>query len=215
MNWETFFADVPDFRLNRRKKHNLLDILVIALVAVVCGADNFEEMELYGRQKEAFLRTFLTLPNGIPAHDTFNRVFKYLDKQAFGDYLYRWSSQILAELDQDMTQIGIDGKVLRATAKKGYKKSGLCIVSAWVGEHRLVLGQEKVSAKSNEKTAIPVLLASLDLKDSLVSIDAIACEKTNADQIISQEGHYLLALKKIRPPFLNRSVSACNRQNPN
>lgn len=196
MNWETFFADVPDFRLNRRKKHHLLDILVIALLAVVCGADDFEEMELYGRQKETFLRTFLVLPNGIPSHDTFNRVFKYVDKQAFGDCLYRWSSQILAKLEPHMTHIGIDGKVLRATAKKGHKKSGLCIVSAWVGEQRLSLGQEKVAAKSNEKTAIPELLTSLALKDSLVSIDAIACEKTNADQIVQQEGHYLLALKK-------------------
>lgn len=196
MNWETFFANVSDFRLNRRKKHNLLDILVIALLAVVCGADDFEEMALYGRQKEAFLRTFLALPNGIPSHDTFNRVFKYLDKQTFGDCLYRWSSQILAKLETDMTHIGIDGKVLRATAKKGHKKSGLCIVTAWVGEHRLVLGQEKVATKSNEKSAIPELLTSLTLKDSLVSIDAIACEKTNADQIVLKEGHYLLALKK-------------------
>ncbi|QMW04974.1 ISAs1 family transposase [Spirosoma foliorum] len=199
MNWEAFFADVPDFRLNRRKKHDLLDILVITLLAVICGADDFEEVELYGRQKEAFLRTFLKLPNGIASHDTFNRVFKYLDKEAFGDCLYRWSSQIIATLAQQMNQISIDGKVLRGTAKKGHKKSGLCIVSAWVGEYRLVLGEEKVAAKSNEKTAIPELLTSLALVDSLVSIDAIGCEETNADLIVQKKGHYLLALKKNQP----------------
>lgn len=196
MNWETFFANVPDFRLNRSKKHQLLDILVVALLAVICGADDFEEIALYGRQKEAFLKTFLSLPNGIPSHDTFNRVFRYLDKNAFGDCLYRWSSQILAHVGESLTQISVDGKVMRATAKAGKKKSGLCIVSAWVSEHCLVLGQERVADKSNEKTAIAALLNSLDLGDSLVSIDAIACEQTNADRIVEGGGHYLLALKQ-------------------
>ena len=196
MNWETFFADVPDFRLNRRKKHNLLDILVIALLAVICGADDFEEIALYGQHKEAFLKTFLDLPNGIPSHDTFNRVFRLMDKKAFGTCLHRWSSQILDTLSEPLTQISVDGKVLRATAKAIQKKSGLCVVSAWVSEHRLVLGQERVAAKSNEKTAIPELLKSLDLNDSLVSIDAIACEPTNAELIVEGGGHYLLALKR-------------------
>ncbi|MBN8826661.1 ISAs1 family transposase [Spirosoma sp.] len=89
MDWTTFFANVPDFRLNRRKRHLLLDILVITLLAVICGADDYEEIALYGRQKEPFLRTFLSLPNGIPSHDTFNRVLKFLDKDAFADCLYR------------------------------------------------------------------------------------------------------------------------------
>lgn len=211
MNWETFFANVPDFRLNRRKKHQLLDILVITLLAVICGADDFEEVELYGRQRESFLRTFLALPNGIPSHDTFNRVFKYLDKQAFGECLYRWSSQLLAKLADGMTQIAIDGKVLRATAKKGHKKSGLCIVSAWVGEHRLVLGQETVAAKTSEKTAIPDLLANLALKDSLVSIDAIACEQANADLIVEREGHYLFALKNNQSTIYEQVSQRMNR----
>lgn len=196
MNWQTFFQDVPDFRLNRRKKHKLLDILVIALCAAVCGADDFEEIEAYGKQKETFLRTFLELPNGIPSHDTFNRVFKFLDKVAFGDCLYRWSKEILADLTVNLPQLCLDGKVQRATARRGKKKSGLCVVSAWVSEHNLVLGQERVDSKSNEKTAIPQLLDSLDLEGSLVSIDAIACQLSNADLIVGKEGHYLLALKK-------------------
>lgn len=196
MNWEIFFGSVPDFRKNRRKKHQLVDILVIALCAVISGADDFEEIEAYGRKKEGFLRTFLCLPNGIPSHDTFNRVFKLLDQKAFGECLYTWSRQILETLKSELTQINIDGKVLRATAKSGFKKSGICLVSAWVSEHELVLGQEKVSEKSNEKTAIPELLKSLDLKNALVSCDAAGCQLTNADLIVEKQGHYLFALKQ-------------------
>jgi DDE_Tnp_1-associated/Transposase DDE domain len=196
MNWQTIFENVPDFRINRRRKHNLLDILVISTCAVVCGADDFEEIAMYGTQKESFLRTFLELPNGIPSHDTFNRVFKFLDKNAFGDCLYRWSKEILSTFNEQYTQIGIDGKVLRATAKSGSKKSGLCLLTAWVSEHELVLGQQKVDTKSNEKTAVPELLNSLDLRNSIVTIDAMACELKNADLIVSKAGHYILALKK-------------------
>ena len=153
MNWQSVFQDVADFRMNRRKRHKLLDILVIALCAVVCGADDFEEIEAYGKQKEAFLCKFLELPNGIPSHDTasadrFNRVFKFLDKKSFGDCLYRWSKEILADLAVKLPQLCLDGKVQRATAKRGKKKSGLCVVSAWVSEHNLVLGQERVDSKS-------------------------------------------------------------------
>ena len=101
------------------------------------------------------MRTLLELPNGIASHDTFNRVFKFLDKKSFGECLYRWSREILSELGQNMHPLCIDGKVQRATAKGGRRKSGLCVVSAWVSEHRLVLGQERVETKSNEKTAIP------------------------------------------------------------
>ena len=195
MNWQTFFQDVPDFRINRRKQHNLLDILVISVCAFVCGADDFEDIALYGTQKEAFLRTFLELPNGIPSHDTFNRVLKFLDKEAFAESLYRWSKEILSTLNEQYTQINIDGKVLRATAKSGHKKSGLCLLSAWVSDHKLILGQQKVDSKSNEKTAVPDLLNSLDLKGSIVSIDAMACDVKNADLITSKQGHYILALK--------------------
>lgn len=196
MNWQTFFENVPDFRKNRRKKHQLVDILVIALCALISGADDFEEIEMYGRRKETFLRTFLDLPNGIPSHDTFNRVFRLMDKKAFGECLYRWSKQILEAVASELTQINIDGKVLRATAKSGFKKSGICLISAWVAEHQLVLGQEKTSVKSNEKTAIPELLASLDLKDALISCDAAGCQLKNADLIVGKQGHYLIALKK-------------------
>lgn len=196
MDFNKFFSDVPDFRLNRRKKHLLVDILAISVCAVVCGANDFKEIATYGRQKIGFLSGFLVLPNGIPSHDTFNRVFKFLDKERFSDCLHRWSKQILSSLQEELTHISVDGKVLCGTAKAGQKKSGICLVSAWASEHRLVLGQARVDGKSNEKTAIPELLGSLDLAGSLVSIDAIACERKNADLIVGKEGHYLLALKR-------------------
>lgn len=196
MDFNTFFAGVPDFRLNRRKKHLLVDILAIALFAIVSGADDFEEIEAYGKRKESFLRRYLTLPNGIPSHDTFNRVFKFMDKDAFGECLYTWSKELLSLLEAEMTQINLDGKVLRATAKAGAKKSGICIVSAWMAEQQLVLGQQTVGAKSNEKTAIPALIKSLDLQGGLVSCDAAGCQVSNAELIVEGQGDYLLAIKK-------------------
>lgn len=196
MDITTFFAGVPDFRLNRRKKHLLVDILAIALLAVVSGADDFEEIEAYGKRKEPFLRTFLALPHGIPSHDTFNRVFKFMDKDAFGACLYTWSKELLSFLEETMPQINLDGKVLRATAQAGAKKSGICIVSAWVAEQQLVLGQETVGTRSNEKTAIPELLKALDLEGALVSCDAAGCQASNAELIVAGQGDYLIAIKK-------------------
>ena len=199
MDWHNFFAEMPDFRVNRRKKHHLVDILVIALCALISGADDFEEIAAYGRRKEAFLRTFLALANGIPSHDTFTRVFRHMDTDAFGRCLYAWSAQALAAAPAALYPVNVDGKVLRGTAKTGAKKSGICIVTAWSSECSLVLGQEKVGAKSNEKTAIPDLLRVLDLRQALVSCDAAGCQRANADLIVAGGGHYLLALKKNLP----------------
>jgi hypothetical protein len=153
MYLQKIFSEVPDFRINRRKLHLLSDILVINLCGVISGANDFEDIAEYGRQKQDFLSKFLDLPNGIPSHDTFNRVFRYLDTQSFNSCLVKWSSEILSYLD--FYQVNIDGKVLRATAKEGEKKSGLCLISAWVSEQNVSLGQLKTPAMSSEKTAIP------------------------------------------------------------
>ena len=206
MDWHNFFAEMPDFRVNRRKKHHLVDILVIALCALISGADDFEEIAAYGRRKEAFLRTFLALANGIPSHDTFTRVFRHMDTDAFGRCLYAWSAQVLAAAPAPLHPVNVDGKVLRGTAKAGAKKSGICIVTAWSSECSLVLGQEKVGAKSNEKTAIPDLLRALDLRQALVSCDAAGCQRANADLIVAGGGHYLLALKKNLPTAYEQVV---------
>lgn len=187
MQWQQFFEEVPDFRLDRKKRHKLSAILMLSLCAVVSGADDFEDMQNYGKQKEGFLRTFLDLPNGIPSHDTINRVYNRLDKDKFAACLYKWSKELLDFMDY--YQLNIDGKVLRATGQAGKKHAGICLVSAWAQSQRLVLGQKKVEGKSNEKKAIPDLLDSLDLQGALVSIDAIACSEKTATNITDKGGY--------------------------
>lgn len=195
MNLRAIFSEVPDFRIAKKVKHYLHEILIISLCAVLSGAEDCEEIEEYGKQKEEFLRQFLELPNGIPSHDTFNRIFRFMDCKAFNKCLCKWSGEIVRHL-KDRYQINIDGKVLRATGKKGKKTAALCLVSAWVAEQHLSLGQVKVEKKSNEKTAIPLLLDELELNNALVSIDAMGCDKSTAKKIESKGGKYLLALKK-------------------
>lgn len=167
---------------------------MLSLCAVLSGAEDFEDIENYGRQKEDFLRQFLELPNGIPSHDTINRVFNRLDKDKFAESLYRWSREMLDFIKY--YQLNIDGKVLRGTGQAGKKQAGICLVSAWAEEQRLVLGQRKAEEKSNEKTAILELLEALDLQGALVSIDAIACTPKTAEIITRKGGDYLLSLKK-------------------
>lgn len=189
------FKSVPDYRRDcALKLHLLSDILSLSLCAVVSGAENDEEIATYGEEKEAFLRTFLLLPNGIPSHDTITRVFRYLDTDKFMQCLLQHSEQLVDFLQE--RHISIDGKVLRGTAKRGQKKSGICIITAWACGQQLVLGQLKTAAKSNEKTAIPTLLADLSVAESVVSIDAIANSPQVAQQIINKGGHYILSLKK-------------------
>ena len=194
MELRDIFAEVPDFRVVGRTDHILSEILTISLCAVISGADDFEEIAEYGRQKESFLRGFLLLPSGIPSHDTFNRVFRLMEQESFEACLKRWSYEIIEKLND--YQINIDGKVLRATGKRGKKTAALCLVSAWVAEHCLSLGQSKVAKKSNEKTAIPDLLENITISGALVSIDAMGTHVNFARQIRDKQAHYLLALKQ-------------------
>ena len=194
MNIVEIFEELPDFRVPGRTSYPLSEILVISLCAVLSGAEDYEDIAEYGRQKSDFLSTFLDLESGIPSHDTFNRVFRFMDKEVFSQCLTRWSSEIVQSLSD--LQINIDGKVLRATAERGKRSSGLCLVNAWVAEHCLSLGQVKVYAKSNEKTAIPSIIEDIDIKGALVSIDAMGTHTKFAEQIRAKKGDYLLALKK-------------------
>lgn len=190
------FADLPDPRVDRTKKHLLSDILVIAVCAVVAGADSFEEIERFGRAKHDWLRRFLPLPNGIPSHDTINRVFAALDRTAFAARFSRWAAGLCAAAG--LRPVSIDGKAVRAAA--GDTFSGcLHLVTAWAGENRLVLGQEAVADGSHEIAAIPPLLAALELKGALVTIDAAGCQVEIAEAIRAQGGHYLLAVKGNQP----------------
>src|SRR3954447_8006117 len=198
------FADLPDPRVERCKKHRLSDILVIAVCAVVCGADSFEEIERFGEAKEAWLKGFLDLPNGIPSHDTFNRVFAALDRRAFAACFSRWAAGLCAACG--LRPVAIDGKAVRAAA--GNTFSGcLHLVTAWAGESHLVLGQEAVADRSNEIAAIPELLAVLELKGALVTIDAAGCQVEVARAIRAKKGHYLLAVKG-NQPALESAVQA-------
>ncbi len=188
------FEDIPDFRRKSQVSHYLSSILVTAFCAVLSLADDFEEMAEYGVEKEDFLRQFVPLPNGIPSHDTFRRVFQNLNAGPFEKCLRERSAEVVKALS--VHQVNIDGKALRATGERGKKTATICIVSAWASEHLVSLGQIKTDKKSNEKTAIPELVGAIDVRGALVSIDAMGCDKKVAALIRSNGGDYLLALKK-------------------
>jgi predicted transposase YbfD/YdcC len=191
---EKHFSKIEDPRVDRTKLHNLLDILVIAICAVICGADNWEEVQLFGDAKKAWLKTFLELPNGIPSHDTFWRVFAKLDPEQFQQSFVSWISSV-SEVTQGQV-IAIDGKTLRRSHDKGIGRGAINMVSAWAAANHLVLGQVKVDEKSNEITAIPELLRVLEVSGCIITIDAMGCQKDIAEAIIAQEADYVLALKE-------------------
>ena len=188
-----YFGEVEDPRVDRTKLHRLLDIVAIALLGVICGADSWTEIEAFGVAKEAWLRTFLALPHGIPSHDTFGRVFAALDPLQFERGFTRW-----VEALEERTEgrfIALDGKTLRRSHDRAAGRPPLHLVSAWAGANRLVLAQVAVDVKSNEITALPVLLEALDLRDSIVTIDAMGCQTDLAERIVAGGGDYVLALK--------------------
>jgi predicted transposase YbfD/YdcC len=189
-----YFAKIEDPRIDRTKLHKLTDILVIAICAVVCGADNWEEVQLFGEAKEAWFKTFLELPNGIPSHDTFWRVFARLDPQQFQQSFVSWIASV-SEVTKGQV-VAIDGKTLRRSHDKSLGRGAIDMVSAWAAENRLVLGQVKVDEKSNEISAIPALLQVLEISGCIVTIDALGCQKEIAEAIIAQEAEYVLALKE-------------------
>src|ERR1044071_6322116 len=189
------FHTLEDPRLARTRKHNLLDILVIALCTLLTGGEGFQDMALFGQTKRAWLQTFLALPHGIPSHDTFGRVFARLHPQRFQACFLAWTRAV-ADLTQGAL-ISLDGKTVKASLDRATAASPLHMVSAWCSENTgLVLGQVKTDTKSNEITAIPQLLQLLAIKGCIVTIDAMGCQTAIARQIRDQEGDYLLALKK-------------------
>ncbi len=185
------FEQVRDPRMNRTRAHKLVDILVIGLCALLTGGEGFNDMELFGRAKRDWLQKFLELPNGIPSHDTFNRVFSAIAPECFLDCFVQWVQGLCSALGRDV--VAIDGKALRHALDAG--ASIPYIVSAWASENGLVLGQVKVDDKSNEITAIPELLRVLEIKGCIVTIDAMGCQKEIAAQIIDKNADYVLALK--------------------
>jgi predicted transposase YbfD/YdcC len=187
-----YFSEMQDFRLDRKKQHLLTDIITIAIAAVLSGMKSYDDIEDFGVVREDWLKTFLELPNGIPSHDTFNRVFANMDPVKFEGCFRNWVGSILEGHTGEL--ISIDGKTIRGAKSHGIK-SPIHMVSAWASDSNMVLGQVKVSEKSNEITAIPELLNSLFIKDCLISIDAMGCQEDIAECIIKGKGDYLLAVK--------------------
>jgi predicted transposase YbfD/YdcC len=187
------FSSLKDPRINRRKRHQLLDIVAIALCAVIGGANNWQQIEQFGHTRQDWLKTFLSLPNGIPSHDTFERLFARLSPAAFQRCLLGWLAALAKELGAK--HFAVDGKVLRGSGCKAHDVGPLHLVSVWATEMHLSLGQVAVDEGSNEITAIPKLLELLDLKGALVTIDAIGCQTDIAKQIIDGQGNYVLVVK--------------------
>jgi predicted transposase YbfD/YdcC len=187
----THFQNLPDPRVNRTKDHDLIDILVIAICTLLCGGESFNDMEDFGHAKRDWFETFLTLRNGIPSHDTFNRLLAALDPKAFGQCFIHWTQSLRQAIAQEI--VALDGKALRRALAAD--QSIQYVVSAWADNNDLVLGQWKVADKSNEITAVPELLRVLELSGCIVTMDAMGCQKKIAREIHEADADYVLALK--------------------
>lgn len=187
------FEALEDPRMKRKPEHLLVDIVAIAILAVLSGANDMVAIETYGKAKQTWLETFLELPNGIPSHDTFSRVLALLDPQQLHECFLSWVQVITDQLEIKL--INIDGKTARGSYDREQSLKALHTVSAWASEHHLVLAQQRVESKSNEITAIPELLNLLDIKGAIITLDAMGTQRNIADQIIDQGGDYILALK--------------------
>lgn len=186
-----YFSSLEDPRVERTKVHLLTDIIFITIAAVICGAESWNEIELYGKLKESWLRQYLPLANGIPSHDTFNRFYSSLDPLQLEKCFTNWVKDVSQITEGEI--ISIDGKSIRGSSKN--KKSMVHMVSAWAHQNHMVLGQVKTSEKSNEITAIPKLLEVLAIKGCIITIDAMGCQTEIAKQIVEKQGDYILAVK--------------------
>lgn len=192
LDLETYFGGIKEPRVERTKQHNLLDIIIIAICGVICGAEGWVNIEEFGKEKKDWLKTFLELPNGIPSHDTFGRVFARLDPVQFEACFLEWVQNLTERVEG---VIAVDGQTLRRSHDKTNGKKALHMVSAWAAENRLVLAQVAVDQKSNEITAIPLLLRQLSLSGCIVTIDAMGTQKGITKQIVDDDGDFVLALK--------------------
>jgi predicted transposase YbfD/YdcC len=186
---------LPDPRIDRTRRHKLVDLLTIAICGGLCGVDNFVELERFGRAKESWFRTFLELPNGIASHDTFGRVLAALDPDRFRDLFVRWVASWAYELNQS-GHIAIDGKTLRASLDRASGLPPVHMVNAFATDTGLTLAQVKTDTKSNEITAVPALLEMLRLKGCIVTADALNCQTKIVEAIVAGGGDYILAVKE-------------------
>jgi len=198
----TFARTLPEHRMDRKKLHLAEDIVFITLAGVICGADTWEDIALFGRMKKGFLKTILSLKNDIPSADTFNRFFAGLSPQVFETHFLAWVKE-LCSINTGV--VSIDGKTVRGSRKEG-SKSAIHMVSAFANANNLVLGQVKTSEKSNEITAIPELLNLLDIECCIITIDAMGCQTKIAETIIGKGADYLLAVKENQKELHNNII---------
>lgn len=190
---EEYFASLPDPRIERCRRHKLIDIVTIAICTMLCGGEGFTDMEEFGHSRREWLQTFLELPSGIPSHDTFGRFFARLSPAAFGECFERWVRTGLRPLSGEV--VSLDGKRARRSYDTAEGKEAIKLVSAWARNQRLSLGQVKVAEESNEITAVPQLLRALELEGAVVTVDALNTQKEIAAQIRERRADYVLALK--------------------
>jgi len=193
LSLETCFSDLPDPRVKGRCDHKLMDILIIAVCAALCGADSWVGVETVARAKEAWFRQYLTLENGIPSHDTFGDVFAKIESEAFQIRFMRWVEAVFRVTKGQV--VALDGKTSRGSHKRSAGKEAIHLVNAWAVENGLVVGQRKVDGKSNEITAIPELLRLLNVSGCIVTIDAMGCQKDIAQTIRDEKADYILCVK--------------------
>lgn len=184
-NLRSHFGEIADPRIERTKRHKRMDIILIAICGVICGADGWTEIEEFGHAKEAWLREMLELPNGIPSHDTFGRVFARLDPEEFQEHFMQWV-QAVEQITAGQV-VALDGKTARRSHDRGAGEAALHLVSAWATENHLVLGQMAVDDKSNEITALPALIRQLALHGCIVTVDAMGCQTKIAEEIRAQQ----------------------------
>lgn len=190
----SIFSRIEDPRCDSdHRLHRLIDIIAITVCAVICRCETWDEISEFGEMKKTWFQKFLELPNGIPSHDTFRRVFMLLDPKEFNRCFCDWTQSISLQLNGDI--IPVDGKAVRGSFDKSLGKRAIHMVSAWSSLNGIVLSQEKVSDKSNEITAIPEVLKSLNIEGAVITLDAMGCQKDIASQIIKQKGNYVMGLK--------------------
>jgi predicted transposase YbfD/YdcC len=192
-----YFAELEDPRIERTRLHSLDSMIIISILAVICGADGFVAIEQFAQAREEWLRSLLDLQNGIPSHDTFGRVFAALEPRQLTEAFQRWTYMLAATLRGEV--IAIDGKTLRRSFRTASKSAFTHMVSAWATKNRLVVGQVSTSEKSNEIEAIPRLLDLLDLRGAMVTTDAMGCQREIARKIVDKGADYLLAVKENQP----------------
>jgi len=190
---EELFSKVTDPRIQGRCLHKLYDVLFIALCTILANGEDFEDMVEFGQQRIEWLKTKIELPNGIPSHDTFNRVFQIIDNEEFKNSLGEDAKSFIDSIEGEL--VSLDGKKIRGVSPTSKGNDGLFILSAWVNNYQVCIGQQKVEDKSNEIVAIPKLLDELDLAGSIISIDAIGCQTEIAKKILAVDANYLLAIK--------------------